>query len=146
MVDIGQKIRKAYYEALTGNLVYESSVIPVVDEKLDVNITEHDIYVLMQAQNEVDRNNKSFWARECDLSMRIVNQRKATNEKEVVEDVSNQILTILFPTRTTTSLAIDAPLKLVWARLINSEYSPLIQNETGLIISKTITFKNRITQ
>lgn len=145
--DVGQPLRAAYFSVLNGQLTYEASVIPIVDEKLDVDITEHDIYVLMLDQIEDDTNaNKSNWATEVLLRMQVVNQRKSTNTKEVVEDISNQILTILFPTRTTTSLSLTAPLSLTYAKKVSANYNPLIQNDRGFLISKVLEFKNRITQ
>ena len=146
MVDIGQKLRKAYFTALDGSITYEGSAVPIVDEKLDVNITEHDIYVLMTSQNEVDTNNKSYFARECDIVLRVINRRKATGTKEAVENVSDQILTVLFPTKNTTGLTVDSPLKLSYARLTQAEYNPLAQEQDSFIISKSLTFKNRIIQ
>ena len=146
MIDIGQKLRKAYFTALDGNLTWDGAAVPVVDEKLDVQITDQDVYVIMTAQNEVDANNKSYWARECDIEMRIINRRKATNTKEVVEDASNQVLTILFPTKNTVGISIDSPLSLTYSRLTNAEYDPLAQTDDGFVISKKLVFKNRITQ
>lgn len=146
MIDIGQKLRKAYYSALSGNITYSGKTVPVVDEKLESNIADNDLYVLFTTQNETDANNKSYFARECDLVMTVVNQRKATNTKEAVENVSSQILTILFPTKNSLGLTVDAPIKLTYARLTNAEYNPLVQTENGFIISKSLTIRNRITQ
>ena len=146
MIDIGQKLRKSYFDALDGNLTWDGGAVPVVDEKLDVQITDQDVYIIMTAQNEVDANNKTYWARECDIELRIINRRKATNTKEVVENVSDQVLTLLYPTKNTTVLAIDSPLSLTYSRLTNAEYDPLAQTEDGFVISKKLVFKNRITQ
>lgn len=148
MIDVGMILRKAYFNAIgNGAITYAGSDIPVVDEKLDVNITEHDIYVLFTDQSEDNTNaNKSNWATEVNMRLQIINQRKATNTKEVVEDVSNQILSILFPTRNTNGLTIDSPLKLTYAHKVSGEYNPLIKNDSGFLISKILIIKNRITQ
>lgn len=146
MLDIGQKLRKAYFTVLNGNILYEGGVVPIVDEKLDVNISEHDVYILMQAQNEIDVPNRCYPITDCDISMRIVSQLASVGKKEVVENISNQVLTLLFPVHNYNTLSIDAPLKIIYAVKTNSEYSPLVQNESGFIISKTLTIKNRIKQ
>ena len=146
MLDIGQKLRAAFFDALDGNLTWDGAAVPVVDEKLDVQISDQDVYILMTSQNEIDANNKSYWARECDIELVIINRRKATNTKEVVEDVSNQVLTLLFPDKNTTVLSVAAPLSLTYSRLTSAEYNPLVQTEDGFQISKKLTFKNRITQ
>lgn len=146
MIDIGQKLRKAYFSALSGNITFSGKTVPVVDEKLEVSIADNDLYILFTTQNETDNNNKSYFARECDLVMTIVNQRKATNTKEAVENVSSQILTILFPTKASIGLSVDSPLKLTYARLTNAEYNPIAQTDGGFVISKSLTIRNRVTQ
>src|SRR5690348_7420668 len=98
MIDVGTALRAAYYAALKDHVMIEGSAVPFVDEKLDVNISEHDIYVLFTSQDEESGSvsNKTRFVNETLLNMQIVNLRRATNTKEVVEDVSNQILTRLF--------------------------------------------------
>lgn len=146
MVDVGQKLRKAYFQLLNGELIVDEGVIPIVDEKLDVDINEHDTYVLLTSQDETDASNKKYFVNETLIRLRIVNQRRATSTKEVVELVSDQILDKLFPTRTTCSLILDSPLSLTYARYVNGDYNPLEENENGFVVSKALVIKNRITQ
>lgn len=147
MVDVGMAIRKSYYDALNGQIVIEGAQVPIVDEKLDVDISEQDIYVILTSQDEEgSASNKSRFVNETLLRMQIVNQRRATGSKEVVEDVAGQILEILFPTRTTWALSLASPLHLTSANYLGGQYNPIAQNEYGFFISKTLTFKNRITQ
>lgn len=146
MLDIGQKLRKAYFNLLNSNIFFEGGAVPIVDEKLDTNISEQDVYILMQAQNETEVPNRRYPIVDCDISMRIVSQLSSVGKKEVVEDISNQVLTLLFPQHNYNALVIDAPLTLIYAKKTNSEYSPLIKNESGFIISKILTIKNRIKQ
>lgn len=148
MIDPGMQIRASYFSVLNGNITIEGSPIPIVDEKLDVNISEHDIYILMldQIEDNETRAVKDKWVNEINFRMQICNQRKSTNTKEVVEDVSNQILTILFPTKQTTAIRLDDPLRLTYARKTSADYQPVVQNNNGFLISKILTFKNRITQ
>lgn len=145
MNDAGQAIRKAYYDALNGQITINGSVIPIVDEKLDVNITEHDLYMLIGGQGGTVSGVKGMWAKELDISITAVNRRKATNTKTLIEDICDQMLTILFPTRTTNGLTVAAPFKLTYARLLSENYA--FDKETGeWVISKTLVFRNHITQ
>lgn len=147
MNDIGQKLRKSYFQALNGNITYEGGVIPIVDEKLDANITTHDIYVLMQEQNETEVPNRTIPITDCDMNMRIVARLSDSGNKEVVENISNQILNLLFPVYNRNALTIDSPLILLYAKKTGAEYLPLIKGQDGnFISSKTLTIKNRITQ
>src|SRR5688572_3054094 len=101
MNDAGQAIRKSYYDALNGQVEYDGSPVPIVDEKLDLNITEHDLYMLIGGQGGSVLGVKTMWAKEMDISITVVNRRKATNSKTIIENLCDQVLTILFPTRTT---------------------------------------------
>lgn len=146
MIDIGQKLRKAYYDSLAGNLVYKGTFVIVLDEKMENDISAYPVYVLFTTQSEVDANNKSYFARECDMVINIINQRKSANSKEIVEDISDQILKRLFPTKTTLGLTLDLPFRLSYARLTNAEYNPLTMTESGFVISKSLTIRNRVIQ
>ena len=148
MKDVGLALRAAYYATLNGNITWESAPVPFVDEKLDVNISEQDVYVIMTSQDEEGESvsNKTKHVNETVLRMQVVNQRRATNTKEVVENVTNQILTLLFPTRTEWNVSLSSPLNLTFAKFSGAQYNPLEKNDQGFMISKVLTFKNRITQ
>lgn len=148
MNDAGQAIRKAYYDALNNqvsNPGNPGNFIPIVDEKLDLNITEHDLYMLIGGQGGTVSGVKGMWAKELDISITVVNRRKATNSKTLIEDICDQMLTILFPTRTTNGLTVVSPFKLTYARLINENYA-FDKEDAGWVISKVLVFRNHITQ
>lgn len=145
MRDAGEAIRKGFFNALNGQITIEGSPIPIVDEKLDLNITEHDLYMLIGGQQETTANTKSTWANEIDLSVTVVNRRKATNSKTTIENIADQMLQILFPTRTTFGLSIDAPIKLSYVKYMNGQYT-FEKLVDGWQISKQLIFKTRITQ
>lgn len=146
MIDVGQKLRKAYFDLLDGNITYGGKVVPVVDEKLEMNINDTELYVIFTSQNEVNVNTKSNWIREVEMAIRVVNYRQSTNTKEAVENVSSQILNIIFPSKNTNSVSLDSPLKLSMAVLMNSEYNPVVQTENGFFVSKVLVIKNRVIQ
>lgn len=148
MIDVGLYLRQAYFTTLNGNVIYAAQPVPIVDEKLDIDINETDIYVLMTSQDENAEGigNKTQFVNETLIRMQIVNQRSATNTKEVVEEVAGQILNVLFPSRTVWNVSLADPLNLTYARYVSGQYNPLVQTENGFAISKVLTFKNRITQ
>lgn len=146
MIDIGQKIRKGIFEALSGHVSLNSKVVPIVDEKLETNISENDVYIVFTTQNEIDKNLKDYFARECDVVLRVINHRLATGTKETVESVSSQILSILFPTKSTLGFTIESPLKISYARLAQADYDPMVQTDGGFMVSKSLTIRARITQ
>ena len=146
MIDVGQKLRKSYFDLLDGNITYGGKIVPVVDEKLELNINDTELYILFTSQNEVNVNTKSNWIREVEMAIRVVNHRQATNTKEAVENVSGQILNVLFPSKNSNAITLDAPLKLSMAVLMNSEYNPIVQTDTGFYVSKMLLIKNRVIQ
>lgn len=148
MTDPGQVVRKSFFDALNGQVTNpENSVttIPVVDEKLDLNITDADLYILIGGQAENSVNTKSSWVDEVDLSVTIVNRRKATNSKTIVESISDEMLGILFPSKTSFGIEITDPFKLSVMRKLSAQYTFDKAND-GWIISKAIIFRTRITQ
>jgi len=148
MIDTGQVVRKAFFDALNNqvdNPENSAAKVPIVDEKLDLNITEHDLYMLIGGQQATTVNTKHCWADEVDLSITIVNRRKATNSKTTIENIATQMLQILFPTRTTEGITIPLPFLLSYVKRMNDQYTFEKAND-GWEISKQIIFKTRITQ
>lgn len=145
MIDIGTPARKAFFDALNEQVANtEGGIIPIVDEKLDARITEHDLYILIGAQNETGRDNKTNWVGEVDILLTVYNRRKTTSTKTVIEDIARQILSIVFPTRTTLGITISPPYNLTYARLTDRDYA-FEKVESGFEIAKRMTFKMRIT-
>lgn len=148
MNDAGKVVRKGFYDALNSQLEHPdngATTIPVVDEKLDVNITEHDLYVLIGGQAASPADNKSHWVREVDLNITIVNRRKATNSKVIIENISDQMLEIIFPTRTTFGISIEQPFLLSYVKYQSENYV-FDQTPDGWEIKKSIVLRTRITQ
>lgn len=148
MNDAGGALRKAYFDALNNQVNNPENglnKIPVVDEKLDLNLTEHDLFILIGGQGGVVNNVKHLWAKELEINLTVVNRRKSTNSKTLIESISDQILTILFPTKNTNGLHIEAPFRLTYARLTGEQYN-FERTTDGWDISKVLTFRNYITQ
>lgn len=146
MIDYDTGLRKAYYDALSGNVTIDSSEIPVVDEKLDTQLTEHDIYIKFTTQNVTQGNNKSYFAANIDMNIDIVQLTDSVGGKLIVDDVAGQIMTLLFPTKNTTALVLPSPLRLTFAHLQNSTTELIRSHPKGFITIKTLTFLNRVYQ
>jgi hypothetical protein len=148
MNDEGTAVRKGFYNALYNAVAIPGDPIqkvPIVDEKLDLNITEQDLYMLIGGQQAITANTKATWAKEIDLNITIVNRRKATNSKTIIEDIADQMLQILFPTRTTFGLSVQAPFNLSYVKYVSNSYT-FEKVQDGWQISKQMIFKTRITQ
>lgn len=145
MIDVGTAIRKGYFDIINQQVMYNASIIPLVDEKLDAQVTEHTLYMIIDGQEERTVDNKSRYATEIDLMITIVNRRQATNSKTAVEDVAKQILHLLFPEKNKWAVTVPDPLHLTYARFQGAEYR-FEKTDTGFNIIKRMTFRNRITQ
>lgn len=149
MNDVGTIIRKAYYDALNNNILVPGSpsvYVPIVDEKLDSQITDADLYMLVGAQTETPYANKTIFMTTVELTIRIVNRRKATNSKTLVEQVADNMLSILFPSKGHNGLTVSAPFKLISAVMSSPATYDFQKLEDGWQISKVLSFKNLITQ
>lgn len=148
MNETGQIVRKAFFNALNDQIANPengATNIPIVDEKLDLNITEHDLYMLIGGQAATAANTKQTWGSEIDLNITIVNRRKATNSKTIIEAIADEVMQVLFPTKTTFGITINAPFKLSYVKYISDSYQ-FERVANGWEIKKSIIFKTRITQ
>jgi hypothetical protein len=146
MIDYDTGLRKGYYDVLVGQVSINGSVIPVVDEKLDTQLTEHDIYIKLTTQNVVQQNNKSYFAANVDLNIDIVQITLSVGGKLTVDEVADQVYSLLFPTKNSIAVVLPSPLKLTVAHLQNSTTEPMRETPKGFITIKTLTFFNRIVQ
>lgn len=148
MNDTGQVVRKAFFNALNDQIANPengATTVPIVDEKLDLNITEHDLYMLIGGQAATPANTKQTWGSEVDLNITIVNRRKATNSKTTIEAIADEVMQVLFPTKTSFGITINAPFKLSYVKYISDSYQ-FERVANGWEIKKSIIFKTRITQ
>jgi hypothetical protein len=148
MNDAGEAVRKGFYNALYNAVAIPGdpvNKVPIVDEKLDLNITEANLYMLIGGQAATAANTKSTWGKEVDLNITITDRRKATNSKTTIEDIADQMLQILFPTRTSFGLSVEPPFRLSYVKYISDSYTFEKVND-GWQISKQMIFKTRITQ
>ena len=148
MNDTGEVVRKAFFDALNNAIDIPNDPInkvPIVDEKLDLNITDNDLYMLIGGQQATQVNTKSTWADEVDLSITITNRRKATNSKTTIENIATQMLQVIFPDKTTVGINIVDPFRLSFVKRISDNYT-FEKTADGWTISKQIIFKTRITQ
>ena len=148
MNDVGEAVRKGFYDALYNVIAIPGdpvNKVPIVDEKLDLNITEHDLYMLIGGQQGAPANTKQTWVDEEDISITVVNRRKATNSKTTIENIADQMLQVLFPTRTSFGVSVSSPFRLSYIKKVSNQYTFEKMND-GWQISKQIIFKARITQ
>jgi hypothetical protein len=86
--------RKAVYNALDGNVVYNGVTIPVYDEF--ASDTAPNIFIVLGNQYGDDRRNYSKFVTGCVMVIDICHHQNRAMTKDVVDAVSNTIKGILF--------------------------------------------------
>lgn len=146
MRDAGTSLRKSFFEALDNQIFVEGAAIPVVDEKLDEQITEQDIYIALTTQTDNDRSNKSYFAHEIDIATLIVQRTKAAISKATIEYVNDRILQIILPSVGNHGLTIDAPFRVTYVKQVSGQTQTARLDNGDYVIAKQTNFRNRITQ
>lgn len=106
MRDTTEILSTAVYQALNGNVTYNSVNVPVYDEKKKVLSTDN-IYILFSTQQETPDNTQGFFMTDSILDLEIVYKTGSEVTKTVLSKVANSILEILFPT--TDNVGIQQP-------------------------------------
>ncbi len=145
----GTAIRKAFANAWVGNITILDGVnVPVVDEKLDEQRSEQDIYVALTTQAETPIRTKSYWAWTIRLAALLVQRTNSHVDKAVVEEVSDKMMGLVWPGKPGEGhgLTIESPFRLTY--VIQDPGGTLTAKLDGgeYVIVKQLNFKVRITQ
>jgi hypothetical protein len=142
MIDVHKKVRKAYYEALNGQLTYDGSPVSVWDEKAEA--TTNNIYVLLSTQTATDTSTFSSFDTQTTILIDIVSKSQDRVSKDVLDEVAQQILTIILPTVTTNGLPAQSGVQILNVRKESDNYLPVQLSATGSIIRRLIRFSQRV--
>lgn len=148
MNDFDLPLRRAYFNALKNQVEIEHNKIPIVDSKLEENKTQNEIYIMIANQNGQPEDTKCSFRSRVEITLDIVHRMRSAGQKRVVDLISDQILTVLFPDRRTNVLQIESPFKLYVPRLVSSNTTGIIQiqGSNDFMIVKTLVFSQIITQ
>jgi hypothetical protein len=89
-------MRSVIYQALNGQ-VNVGGVVPVYDEKRPDNSTA-DVYILLSTQQETELNTQDTFITESSIDIEVCQNTGAAVSKDKIDDIENNILTILMPT------------------------------------------------
>ncbi len=143
MRDYGTVIRKAYFDALKNAIVIEGSTIPVFDEKHEVGNSE--LYIKISSQDMQQQNTKCHFRAKCVIRLQVTELTKTVGSKLKSDQVSDLILTTLYPTKKTNILDIDPPFQLVTSVLDGTD-TFFDKTQTGYTQGKLLYFSNTINQ
>jgi len=140
MVDVNKAVRYAIFQALDGNLTYDGSPVPVVDESvtLDQNLT---MYVALTTQTAVETSNFAQFEHECTLQIDIAHKTQYAVSKDGVDDVAQQIFDILQPSVTTNGLASQSGVQFTDLSKATDNYLTMVLNNMGPVVRRIIVYK-----
>ena len=96
MRDTQKILRSVIYNALNG-AVNVSGVIPVYDEKRPATSTS-SVYILLSTQQEQDNSTSDAFITLSTIDIEVCQDTESEVSKDVIDDVGNEVLTVLFPT------------------------------------------------
>lgn len=96
MKDTKRILRKAVYNCLLDSVTIDSSIIPVFDEKRRIGVTTN-LYILLSTQQESDDNTSDAFMTDSSIDIEVVHRTGFEVSKDTIDDISNQILTLLIP-------------------------------------------------
>lgn len=143
MKDVQKGLRLSIHTALNGNLSYDSTNVPVWDEKLESSV---DKYVILSTQVGVPENSQQTFVRKASILIDIVDKQDNTVSKDAVDDISDQILDIIFPTTQAIGLTPPAGFQYLNAQLSDEHHLTLNISNTKSINRKLLTISADIIQ
>lgn len=142
MKDNKKILRQAVFDALDGNVTYDGNPIPVYDEKND----NEPIYILLSNQQEFDDNTSDAFITRSTLDYEVVEQTGYSVSKDAIDDINDQILTIIFPTPSTTGLTMPTGFQFLNLRRESSRSLAFEISATESIIRNITTITATIVQ
>lgn len=142
MKDTKKILRQAVFDALDGNVTYDGNPIPVYDEKND----NEPIYILLSNQQEFDDNTSDAFITRSTLDYEVVEQTGYSVSKDAIDDINDQILTIIFPTPSTTGLTMPTGFQFLNLRRESSRSLAFEISATESIIRNITTITATIVQ
>lgn len=136
----------AVFNALNGNLSWDGDNVPVYDEKRRVNATDN-IYVVLSTQQESDAPQTSdAFITLSTIDIEILHKTDYEVSKTVVNNISNQILNIIFPTPQTNGMPVQDHFQILNVRRERAITRQFALTDSQSILAKIITISCHIVQ
>lgn len=148
MIDTHKALRKSYYDALQGNLtVQETGLYPVnVYDELAFGRDQvnEKYYVLLSTQTATDSSTLDRYGTEATILLDIVHRTGSMVTKDVVDEIGQQILSIVLPVNGTNGLIPQPFLSIMLVKKESDQYFPVQTTSTGLVLRRLIRFSQFI--
>lgn len=145
MIDVKLGVRTAFFQALNGNLTYNSVPVPVSDDIKPFGSTS-PIYVILASQSGAEKNTFSGWASDENIDLDIIFKASTQASKQPLDLVAAQILNLICPSVTASGLAPQPGMQFLNVKLQSDRYLSLALNASNTVERRILTFKLYVAQ
>jgi uncharacterized protein YoxC len=142
MKDCSNNIRTAYLNKLNGNITYNGKNVPVYGD--DSFKTPPQNYVIIGDIIESAQNTNQSFTSNVDVTIDIFSQQYMKRDNAIVDDIANQILTLLIPTTGIADIG-DASFQIHAMARTSSRYLA-IDTGNNYIARKILIINNLVNQ
>ncbi len=145
MRDTQKILRSAIYQALNNTVVVNGNTIPVFDEARSVT-SAANVFILLSTQQESANDTDDTFMTTSSIDLEVIHKTGAAVSKDLMDDVSNAILTILFPTAWTEGIVQPSLMDIKNLRRDRTISRTIEVSPTETILRKIITISATIIQ
>ena len=142
MKDCSNNIRVKYLAILNGNITYNGKNVPVYGNDSFSTVPEN--YVIIGDITETADNNNQLFVSGADVVIDIFSEQYMTRNNSIVDNIANQILTLLIPTTGVQDIG-DADFQIFATARTSSRYLTM-QEGNNYINRKILIINNSIIQ
>jgi hypothetical protein len=146
MKDTMKPFRKAIYDRLKNNVVYKSTAVAIYDEKVFTGETPI-VYILFGTQREQNVDDTDCaWETRSSIDILIISRTQSETSKDVLDDISNNILDLLLNLPGSDNLAAQTGFKIIYLKRESAVCGLLQISPTETILQKQLTLTATIIQ
>ena len=142
MKDCSNNIRTQYLSTLNGNISYNGKNVPVYGTDTFSTVPEN--YVIIGDITETADNNNQLFVSGADVVIDIFSEQYMTRNNAIIDDIADQILTLLIPTTGVKDMG-DAEFQIYATARTSSRYLTM-QEGNNFINRKILIINNSLIQ
>jgi uncharacterized protein YoxC len=142
MKDCSNNIRTQYLSTLNGNISYNGKNVPVYGTDTFSTVPEN--YIIIGDITETADNNNQLFVSGADVVIDIFSEQYMTRNNAIIDDIADQILTLLIPTTGVKDMG-DAEFQIYATARTSSRYLTM-QEGNNFINRKILIINNSIIQ
>ena len=142
MKDCSNNIRTAYVTKLNGFISYNGKNVPVYGD--DSFKTAPQNYIIISDISEAAQNTNQSFTSNVNVTIDIFSEQYMTRDNAVVDNIANQILTLLLPSTGIIDIG-DVSFQIHAMSRLSSRYLSIV-NGQNYIIRKILVINNLVNQ